>query len=342
MKNYIATWIYLESKSEKSKYPNNKGDSSSKSFQEVYWKCIVIFFETSLRYNKNAHHILFTNTQELPVINGFSVEEYLKKNNIELVVVKNKYPLPNDYFSLFRNQFFEFSIIDAMAKRIDDNDGFLLLDSDCVFSKSTDEIFKNLEDEESAITYIVDLERKYQVHGVTGEDMKAIFADLGVVLNENPYYCGGEVLLSKGSFLKTVSAHFPEVFEEMLDRNKKHKIKFNEEAHTLSYYYYKHNANMDGLKPYIKRIWTNRNYFRNVEKGDENLTIWHLPNEKNTGISNLFVLNRSQSLSTMDEATYQTTLFNNLLRKENYTINWYQKFKNFVNKMSFRLGLKSK
>lgn len=342
MTNYIATWIYLESAAEKSKYPNNKGDASSKKFQEVYWKCVVLFYETSIRYNKDAKHILFTNTKELPTIDGFKVADFLVENAIELVCLENKYPLPTDYFDRFRNQFFEFSIIDYMAATLHDDDGFLLLDSDCIFSKPAAPLFSMLQKEESAITYVVDVEREYQVHGVTGDDMKSICADWGLELTENPYYCGGEVLLANGSFLKKVAAHFPKLFQDMLDRSKKGLPKFNEEAHTLTYYYYKHKANMNGLKPFVQRLWTNRNYFRNVDEQSKNLMIWHLPNEKNTGFARLFEQHCTLRLSQMEENAYQELMQNELLRKENYPIDWYKKFKNLAYKISLSLGLKTR
>lgn len=342
MKNHIATWIYLESAAEKSKYPNNKGDASSKKFQEVYWKCVVLFYETSIRYNKDAKHILFTNTKELPTLDDFKVVDFLEENAIQLVCLENKYPLPTDYFDRFRNQFFEFSIIDYMAATLHDDDGFLLLDSDCIFSKPAAPLFSMLHKEESAITYVVDLEREYQVHGVTGDDMKSICADWGLELTENPYYCGGEVLLAKGKFLKDVAEHFPALFQDMLERNKKGLPKFNEEAHTLTYYYYKHKANMNGLKPFVKRLWTNRNYFRNVDEQSKNLMIWHLPNEKNTGFARLFEQHCTLRLSQMEENAYQELMQSQLLRKENYPIDWYKKLKNLAYKISLSLGLKTR
>lgn len=342
MTNYIATWIYLESEEEKSKYPNNKGDASSKKFQEVYWKCVVLFYETSIRYNTDATHILFTNTKELPIINGFDVSHFLEENAIELVCLENKYPLPTAYFDRFRNQFFEFSIIEYIAGVMNAEDGFLLLDSDCIFSKAATPLFSMLAKEESAITYVVDVERDYQVHGVTGNDMKAICNDWGLDLKENPYYCGGEVLLAKGSFLKNVAAHFPELFKDMLERSKKGLPKFNEEAHTLTYYYYKHKAHMNGLKPFVQRLWTNRNYFRNIDEHSKDLMIWHLPNEKNTGFARLFEQHRISRLSKMEEKDYQELMVLELLRKEKYPIDWYKKLKNTGYKLSLALGLKTR
>ena len=78
MTKYIATWVYLDSSSEKSKYPNNKGDSTTPEFQAVYWRCIVLFFKTSLRFNKNATHLLFTNTAVIPTIDGMDLSIFFK------------------------------------------------------------------------------------------------------------------------------------------------------------------------------------------------------------------------------------------------------------------------
>ena len=59
----------------------------------------------------------------------------------------------------------------------------------------------------------------------------------------------------------------------------KKENKLNEEAHFLSLIY--HHLGYDNIyaNPYIKRMWTALRH-DNIAKGDENLTIWHLPAEK--------------------------------------------------------------
>jgi len=343
MIEYIATWVYLDSATEKSKYPNNKGDSTTPEFQAVYWRCIVVFFKTSLRFNRNASHLLFTNTKEIPTIDGLDLKEFFRENNIEVVTLSNKYPLPKNYFGKFRNQYFEFSIIDYMAGRMTDTDGFLLLDSDCVFTKSMTQAFEDLKLQEMAITYVVDHETDYMIHGVSGNDMKELFKDFGVVVTENPYYSGGELLLAKGTFVKNVSNDFPELFNNMLERHKEGRIKFNEEAHVLSYYFYKYGALMAGMDKYIKRLWTNRNYFRNVRPTDCNLAIWHLPNEKNTGLDKLFrMLLKGNDFTQLPEKEYLDTLQDTLLKKSNYKIDYFAMFKDFASRFLMKVGLKTK
>ena len=343
MNKYIATWIYLDPPEEKSKYPNNKGDSTTEEFQAVYWRCLAVFYETSLRHHGVGYkHLLFTNEDNIPVVDGLDLKKFFKENDIEIVVLKNKYPLPNNYFGLFRNQFFEFTIIDYLSELLNDEDALLLLDSDCVFSKSLEPAFNQLSKEKYAMTYIVDHERDYQIHELTGDDMKELFGDYGLPQEENPFYSGGELLFAKGTFFKHVAQDFPILFKDLLERFKKGKKKFNEEAHVLSYFYYKYPSNLGAMDGYIKRIWTNQNYFRNVREGDEELHIWHLPNEKKTGIYRLYQTLIKKRLSSLNDQAFQRLLFNELLDPKNYKTNFVHILKNKVSILLMNLGLRIK
>ncbi len=335
MKKYIATWVYLDSPEEKSKYPNTGGDSTSPAFQAVYWRCIVLFYETSLRFHKDVHHIFFTNTDTLPTVDGLDIADFFKKNNVEVVPLKNRYPLPQNYFGSFRNQFFEFSIIEYIAKIMEDSDMLILLDSDCVFSKSFQPGFDALSSHEAtAMTYVVDYDEKYEIHGLTGEDMRQLSAELGLQLDTLPHYSGGELLFAKGSFFKYVAEDFASLYDDLMIRHKENRLKFNEEAHVLSYYYYRLNSVIGGMDSYIKRMWTNRNYFRNVDKDDHLRTIWHLPNEKRLGIQNLFErIKNGQSLKSMPQEEYTALLKESLLLASNHKLDYYKVFKNSVNKL---------
>ncbi len=329
MKKYIATWVYLDSPEEKSKYPNTGGDSTSPEFQAVYWRCIVLFYETSLRFHKEVQHLFFTNTETLPIVDGFDVKLFFTKNHIQVVPLENLYPLPENYFGRFRNQFFEFSIIDHVAKMLDGNDMLVLLDSDCVFSKSFLPAFDKLFNSDlPAISYVVDFSENYELHGVTGNDMRQISSDLGLKLEKNPYYSGGELLFAKGSFFHHVAQDFPTLYQNLMERHQQNEIKFNEEAHVLSYYYYKLKADIGGMNGYIKRMWTNRNYYRNVLPEDSNLTIWHLPNEKRVGIDRLFqMINEGKSLRSLAQIEYHKLLEDSLLMASNHKWDYYKLLK---------------
>lgn len=315
--------IYLDTPEESSHFPNNKGKSSTFKFQAVYWRCVVVFFETSLRFhrkNPSIKHVLFTNTIDIPEVDGMNLNEYFSKNEIEIVYLDNKYPLPNNYFSSFRNQFFEFSIIEHMASVMDEKDTFLLLDSDCIFAKGIESKFEMLESY-CAITLDVGYQANANIHGITRKDMQVIFGELGLSISEPPMYSGGEFLLAKGNFIKAVAKDFPSLFSWLLERNERGLLKFNEEAHVLSYYYYKHNASMGSANSFVKRMWTNRNHYRNIKPGDEDLSIWHMPNEKPVGFHNSYALIKTgRDFREFSDEEYHEFLKSTFLKASNHPI----------------------
>jgi hypothetical protein len=142
MANYICTWLCVDDIGEESLFPQAGTISSSFEHQAIYWRCVLLFFVTSTRFNKSQNHILFTNSKELPLLDNVSVSEMLESMNVEVVFTDFKYKTPKGYYGSFQNQFYEFSIIENISKGCyHDDDLFLILDSDCVFIKPVDTMF---------------------------------------------------------------------------------------------------------------------------------------------------------------------------------------------------------
>ena len=334
MKNYLATWIYLDTKDEKSYFPQVGGDSSEEQFQNTYWRCLMVFYTTSLRYNKKERHLLFTNSNKFPIVDGLDTRNFFEENNIEIVVLDNLYPLPNNYYGNFGNQFFEFSIINYMKEFMQSSDKFLLLDSDCVFTRSIEDIYKELDNVEAA-TYIYEYDESHVINGISRKDMKTIFEELELKLGIPPFYSAGEILLASGNFITAVASDFANLYKNMLDRNNGGRIKFNEEAHVLSYYYYKHGASLGSLNKYIKRLWTNNQGYRNVEKNDSLLPIWHVPAEKQRGILDIFnKINSGIEIQKMNENKYQKFIYDYLLRPKGKGYKIKRRIQVFLNNFS--------
>lgn len=285
----IATWVYLDKRGEESNFAQLRGISSSLTFQEVYWKCAVVFFETSLRFNKDKRHILFTNATEIPVINKIDLAAYFRKNQVEVIRIENAYQVPKGYYKSWNNQFFEFSIFDYLTKNISLDYTLLLCDSDCVFTKSVDYLFNGLANSNSsAFTYVIDYDEDTLINGLTRKKMKEIFVELNPEFSIVPFYSGGEIVFVKKDFVDNVSSDFPTLWKDMLCRFGEGRQKFNEEAQILSYYYYKFDSRLAALNNHAKRCWTNSIHHRNVQKSDKNLAILHLPAEKSVGIKSLY------------------------------------------------------
>ena len=318
MRNIIATWIYLDSKEEQSNYLQSGKKSDSLSFQKIYWRCVVLFFETSLRYNASFEHILFTNTGNLPVIDGLDIRQWLEQNSIRIVVIDNQYVMPHGYYHSWRNQFYEFSIIDYMSKELDAPDKFLLLDSDCVFSKSVAPMFERTFN--MAQTFVAGYDADTPINGLSRKEQTGLISELlHKEFSEYVWYCGGEILFATGGFLKMVAGEFPSIYQWLLDRNKNGLLKFNEEAHTLTYFYYKYDCEIGTLNDCIKQMWTNPHVYRNITENDVNFPIWHLPSEKKRGLKKLYTLLLHKDLKNSQEDDYQALLYRELLDVKKYT-----------------------
>lgn len=126
--------------------------------------------------------------------------------------------------------------------------------------------------------------------------MRLLFSELdGRDPGTAPEYFGGEIFAADMGVIRQINGMAKELWQQMLERFASGKTKFNEEAHFLSYCYHKI-GHYGLLESYIKRIWTSPRY-NNVQPGDENLPIWHLPAEKTGGIALIFRQIKKNELS---------------------------------------------
>lgn len=288
--NNICTWLCVDENGEESFFPQTGIKSSSKKHQNIYWRCIIVFFISSRRYHKHEKHILFTNTTNIPKINGREISKILRELEVEVIYVPFTYKLPKNYWRAFQNQFYEFSILEYITHNDSNNtDQYLILDSDCFFIKPADDLFYVAEQNNGFASVLEKSNSNYVNNGLSPLDMKQIYEELlGHSIEEIPNYHLGEFLLSSTINIKKIHKDFQELWPILLKRNEEGKLKFNEEAHTLSFLYYKNGLTINNSKIFVKRIWTNPVFYRNVEFNDQHLTIWHLPSEKRFGFEYLY------------------------------------------------------
>ena len=288
--NYIATWIYLDSPEESSEYPQVGRQSHLEKFQETYWKCVAVFFALSTRFNPDVKHILFSNKrlEEFPEIQGFDIRKHLYDRDVEVVTLPLTWQTPPGYFGKWRNQFYIFDVLQFIEKNYTDNsNAFLVLDSDCLVNRPLSELFAVLRTHGLlALTMPYDID--FNINGVTRREMRQIFTELDSDVDSgfDPVYFGGEIFAATTPVIRQINTIVPRVWNKMMDRFQKGLSKLNEEAHFLSYCYYKINR-VGPLEPFIKRIWTAPHY-NNLSDADIELPIWHLPSEKTGGIALLF------------------------------------------------------
>lgn len=296
--NYICTWFCADDVGEESIYPQTGEKSSGQKHQNIYWRCLLLFFVTSRRFNKTQKHLLFTNTRALPVMGGKKVEYMLAELCVTVIYTDFKYKTPKGYFNLFQNQFYEFSILEYIVQHNkNQEDQYLILDSDCIFTKPVTDLFEEAKPagfisfEDGCTTDLV-------IHGLSRINMKCLYEDLsGKPVNEIPGYHLGEFFLASVKNIQIIFDGFLELWPELMRRNRLGLPKFNEEAQTLSYLYYKNGFKASPRTDYLKRIWTNPVFYRNVAASDVDVAIWHLPSEKTFGLARLYkkLINESDS-----------------------------------------------
>lgn len=343
--NYICTWLCADVKGEESIYPQTGEKSSGQKHQNIYWRCLVLFYATSKRFNKTQKHLLFTNVNVLPVVDGKNVKDMLSDLDVEVIFTDFKYKTPKGYFDLFQNQFYEFSILEYIVKHNQNSeDQYLILDSDCIFTRPAAELFDEAKPagfisfEDACTTELV-------IHGLSRVDMKHLYEDLsGKAVNEIPGYHLGEFFLANVKNINTIFHGFLELWPELMRRYEAGLPKFNEEAQTLSYLYYKNNFKASTKTTYLKRIWTNPVFYRNVEDTDTEVAIWHLPSEKTYGLARLYetLVNKTTDYGfSLSNESFLSTLKTTLgiphltlqMRLEYYVLSYYRALKKRAKKI---------
>lgn len=284
----IATWLYAEMPGAESTYPNvvGVGASSSLQFQAVYWRCVAVFFATSVRCNPDARHVLLSNVPRAPTVDGLDLGAFLEDLGVEAVVVPFTYAPPAGYFGSWGNQFYVFDLIRWLSENVERDEVAFLLDSDCLWVRPVG-AFERAVREHGLLTYEVPIPPEEVQNGLSRRQAGAIYADLGAPA-EDPPYIGGEVFAATGADAQRVVAELNPLWDALLERHREGKDKFNEEAQALSFIYHKLRYPTDTAAPFIRRIWTTLFDTATALPADLDLTVWHLPSEKRYGIRRLF------------------------------------------------------
>jgi hypothetical protein len=290
MQKNICTWICVDTEGEESSYSQMKsiGKSTSSKFISIYLKNCIVFFITSRKFNPTANLLLFTNADLPEKLDGLDFRQMIDQLGVKIIHVNFDYKTPAGYYGAWRNQFFEFSIFHKMLELSKNpEDLFLLTDSDCVIRGDLAPLWEKARS--GCLTYGIDYGEQYAINGLTRMEMKTIYEELlNTKLEHAPKYYGGEFFLADVASIRSIVKDFVELWPLLLERHSRGMLKFNEEAHALSFLFYKNNLHTTEANEFVKRLWTQPFIFRNVEGKDEVLLIWHLPHEKKYGIIRLF------------------------------------------------------
>lgn len=277
----ISTWFVADDESEATYFPQIDSQSNTADARDVYWRCVVVFFASSLAVNSKCRHVMFTNS-EPPVVGGLDIKTTLTAWGVEIVRLPITWRLPLGSVTHWGNQFYVFDIMEYWIE-MEECPPLIILDSDCIWTRSADKIVEAVE-KYGALTYELNYPASAEINGLTSIQLARFVAEhSGITLNKVPY-CGGEFIAATSGTIKriigTARALWPAVVQQDSDCPR-------EEAHLLSVIYAMQSIRPGTGNSFIKRMWTAFRY-NNLSSADLSKTIWHLPAEKRTGFSDLF------------------------------------------------------
>lgn len=297
MQTILATWIYIAPRGSVSLHHQVGKDIGVQRVQDFYWRSLVCMMASASTHNPAARLLLFSNSREIPEVDGVSIESTLAELGVELVHLDHLTLPPAGYHGAWGTQFVVLDCMDKLVEMSQDDDVLMLLDSDCIFIKPVEPEMVAAIQKHQILRYTIDDGKVDAVNGLTWKNL----ADLGreyspSVDRDHIKYAGGEIVAGTHGGLATAASLARSAYEQSLVRFSQNLQKFNEEAHLLSYVY-----EVMGIKDYtgnsfIKRIWTDRGVFCNVDGSEHSLVILHLPAEKKTGFKKAFLKYREDKL----------------------------------------------
>jgi hypothetical protein len=275
----------MDSPGEESFFPQVSGRSSSPSFQAVYWRAIGVLFASSVKNNPDARHVFFCNsvppnTKTVPLLDLF------RKFAVEIIVVPFTYRGAVEATRSFGNVLYIFDVIKYISEHID-AERVIILDPDCLWIRSA----KSLEamiDRHGAVFYDIGYPPEKDNNGLTRLQLQQIAGEfLANPAIEPPPFVGGELYAATAKENKRVAALIDRFVARNTELRAQGASSLVTEEHFFSLIAFQLGYDTKVASSFIKRIWTAFR-FRNSQRADLSLTIWHLPSEKRTGLAVLF------------------------------------------------------
>jgi hypothetical protein len=319
----IATQCIDEDKEDSNVLYHQVKGFSAEQRRMAYWKCLVVFFISSLRFNKNAQHILYTNDLRDVICDGLDLKKFLQEHGVEILTHKFQYfKPPNGYSTAFKNAFYKLDIIKKLGEQRNTNIDCLLLDADCIWVNNADALHHELQEKNCIFLYdyyttkdpnppYLERTRDRHYKKDVGKVYKEIDPNFDVA---EPIVFGGEVIAGSATHLGVIGDLLTQSFEYILAKykNEKELPKFpNGENLFWGMEYWSSLVYNQLPMPWIEMS----KYIRRVFKFDLSsanlpevyqLAIWHLLSEKDRGFQYMYdeIINKKSLFWTSSQEEF--------------------------------------
>lgn len=283
----ISTLLVLDRPEDASTFPQVGFDSSHRSFQDVYWRCVACFFATSARQSPDARHVFFTNAEALPTVDGLDMGDLFRRLAVEVVRVPITHRLGRDRVTSWNNVFYILDVIAHLTRE----GGFeraVVLDSDCVWVRPSDGLMADVG-RHHVLSMSIPYAYDEKLNKASRRDMvRAAHRLAGHHFDFIPNFSGGEIFAATRDGMARVHATVTALWTELL-ASPPGEVHVYTEEHLLSIAYEMLGIPTGTADAHIRRLWTALR-LNNVtaEDVDSGRCAWHLPMEKKTGFVDLF------------------------------------------------------
>lgn len=306
-KKYITTYFYHDCKDQGASYGNIFLPLDKRNI--IYWQTVYTLFFSSIVENKNSgvSYALFTNVATFPF-----------RDSIEALGVK----IYDDLSLTARNpgkwatvKFF-FDVIEFIGRHtdFDDDDAFVMLDTDVVALRNATPLFDCLQASKNAIAYVFDeLSGKGRdFHGINISNLEGIgFSAFGKQMNIK-ILIGGEFFCFNKYQVSELTSYFRRI---LYNPNYSSQITTEEQILTL----------VNAQEPWaffpegICRVWTTLRVFK-IPKKNFNYIFLHLPSEKEVGLNKLFNATKDIDPHNMTESDFHLLFYRCIPLKRPYVL----------------------
>jgi len=275
----------------------------------AYWKCVTVFFCSSLRCNPSVSHTLYTNDEQPLEIDGIDPKAFLQKMGVSIVYLPFQHFVPpQGYSEKYRNAFYKFDVIKHLGSCAGDTRFHMLMDADCVWVNPGIAFLQSIRPEQLLLYNAFENEesltdKKYGFTRFGRDSLGRAFKQLDPSYPAtHPVLFGGEIIGGNGHSLSALVHELEKVFLQItqLPIAKVPRITWEScrndgideglldgDENVSSFVLNKPGFIYVNAKGYLRRIKThiddNRATLQDLE-----LTVWHLPDEKKQGFVPLF------------------------------------------------------
>lgn len=239
---------------------------------QAYYRAMVVAFASVRRFNPEAILWLITNeTVSSPY------REQLQKLGVDFKIQEFQHVPTTDFTKRFAASLYLIDSLQTLTQTTN-----ILIDPDVLCIRSLHDLISQTSGAAGVlpINYGADhvvngLSRRQagELHGLLGEPQEA------------PIHYGGEVFVLPLDLVPTIRNRCERAWEFAIQRNREGKSKFHTEEHILSFAL--RGVGTVSIEPFVRRIWT-AHRLRQVSGLENELTLWHLPAEKNRGFDRLY------------------------------------------------------